>query len=130
MQDCFRRYPEIYGAELEGDEDDEVPDGSMPISEEFENSSPDSIKPPPTELVPIAMEAHEEQGQPQKVVAGKPETQLAPEYPKNEHPIDNQIKNEGTKASTKQIMVEHAALDDDDLSKSLREKTDAYKEKK
>lgn len=130
MQDCFRQYPEIYGAELEGDEDDEVPDGSPPVPEAFENPSPDSTKPSPTELLPIALEVHEEHRQPQKVAAGISETQLAPEHLETKHPIDNETKSEGTKAATKQIMVEHVALDDDDLPKSLREKRDAYKEKK
>jgi len=124
MQDCFRRYPEIYGDELEGDEDDEIPDGSPPVPESFENPSPNPTKPPPTELVPMALEVHEEHGQPKKVAAGISETQLAPEHPKNE------IKNEATKAATKQIMVEHGKLDHDDLPKSLREKRDAYKANK
>lgn len=130
MQDCFRRYPEIYGAELEGDEDDEAPDGSSPVPEAFENPSVDPTKPLPTELVPIAPEVHEEHEQPQKATVGISETQLAREHLENKHPIDNEIKNENTKAATKRIMVEHAALDDDGLPKSLGEKRDAYMEKK
>ena len=96
MQDCFRRYPEIYGAELESDEDDEIPDSSLPVPEAFENPSPDPTKPPPTELVPTALEVHAKHGDPQKVAAGVSETQLAPEYPEHKHPIDNEMKSEGT----------------------------------
>jgi len=98
MQDCFRRYPEVYGAELEDDDDDEVPDVPPPVPEALEKPSPDPTKPPSTKLVPIV---HGPQS----------------------------VKNEGTEAVTKQILKEHAALDDDDLPKSSREKKGAYEEK-
>jgi intermembrane space import and assembly protein 40 len=129
MQDCFRRYPEVYGAELDDDDDDEVSDVPPPVPEAFENSSPDPTKPPPTEMVPIALEVHEKHRQPPKVAAGISETQLAPEHPENKHSINNEIKNEDTKAVTKQVMKEHATLDDDNLPESSREKKGVYKEK-
>ena len=130
MQDCFRRYPEVYGAELEDDEDDDISDVPPPAPEAFENPSPDPTKPPPAELLSAAPEVHEENMQPQEAAAGTSETQPVPRHPENKHPIDGEIDNEIRKAATKQIKREHAALDDDDLPKSLSEKRDAYKEKK
>lgn len=44
MQDCFRRYPEVYGAELEDDEvegDAPVPEQAPPAAEIDASSSPD-----------------------------------------------------------------------------------------
>jgi len=101
MQDCFRQYPEVYGAELDDDDDDEVSDVPPPAPEAFENSPPDTTESPRKGLVTIAPEDHEEPRQSQgirEVTYGTPKTQLAPENPKDNHPVDNEIKNEDAKS--------------------------------
>lgn len=53
MRDCFRKYPEIYGAELEDDDDD---DGAAPPAPGAESGGDDSLpepsKPQPVEKSP------------------------------------------------------------------------------
>ncbi|KAL1897148.1 Oxidoreductase [Sporothrix stenoceras] len=59
MQDCFRKYPEIYGAELQDDEQD------------GENAGPDNQQ-PSVEGVPEGVAASESQPKPASVTAAAP----------------------------------------------------------
>ncbi|KAF2122367.1 mitochondrial intermembrane space import and assembly protein 40 [Lophiotrema nucula] len=52
MQSCFRQYPEIYGAELEPDEDDDV------TADRDQPSFADDSQPKTPESAPVAAEAH------------------------------------------------------------------------
>lgn len=71
MQDCFRKYPEVYGAELEDDEEDgePLPEGSSPVSEEGAASAPT----PTPSSNPLMTRSDGEPGRGEMIVHVKPE---------------------------------------------------------
>ncbi|KAK4446960.1 mitochondrial intermembrane space import and assembly protein 40 [Podospora aff. communis PSN243] len=90
MQDCFRQYPEIYGAEIaDADEEGEssAPEADVPLAKEGSDSSAsftsnseqsELVAAPVTPAVPVA-EAKKEAGEEKK------EEQELPEIPKKAH---------------------------------------------
>lgn len=96
MQDCFRQHPDIYGAELEDDEDDyEGEEGGLktPV-----DSSPDAAAPatstPASSPLPAPIYDSEETPAPAS---------------KREEP-EPTTKKEKAKAATKQVKKEHEPL--------------------
>lgn len=74
MQDCFRKYPEIYGAEIADEEDGEVPalaDDSA-LAKAVSESTQDSSEQTPEPVKPVAAVAEALEGGIQKLREEKP----------------------------------------------------------
>lgn len=83
MQDCFRRYPEVYGAELEDDEDDVTAD-------EGQTAMASNASAEPTPAAP----------RPEKVADHKPLDDPSPEH-------ELQARKERAKVAAEQVKKEH-----------------------
>lgn len=109
MQDCFRKYPEIYGAELQDDEQD------------GENAGPDNQQ-PGVEGVPEGVAASESQSKPADVKAAAPsETTTAETKPT--------AKSDATAENNTPAPVAASEAPKDDFAKAEASHFDATEQK-
>ena len=105
MQDCFRQYPEVYGAELEDDEEDEDQTQQSPASEQPDHTAPqakDTVMPTQSiSSTPTGDTATH------KVAEQKPGTPTLT-------PDEIQQKRQRAKSATQQVKSEQPALDETD----------------
>jgi|SRR6188768_2691117 len=91
MQDCFRKYPEIYGAEIADEEDGEAPalaDDSA-LAKAVSESTHDSSEQTPEPVKPVAAAADALEGGIQKLREEKPK-EKPQEKPQEETVIPEQ----------------------------------------
>jgi mitochondrial intermembrane space import and assembly protein 40 len=76
MQECFRKYPEIYGAELQDDEEAQNAEGSAPASADGESVPAPEKEAVPAEEKPIEKKAEKaaDETLAEKKTESKPET--------------------------------------------------------
>ncbi|ORY07402.1 hypothetical protein BCR34DRAFT_570680 [Clohesyomyces aquaticus] len=105
MQNCFREYPEIYGSELDIDEEDDVTqDGEQPQPALARDGAAESTS------TPEAMDSSSSsapQPRPDKVAEQKPGQTPPP-------PSEREAKKERADAATEQVKKEHEPLSESD----------------
>lgn len=108
MQECFRKYPEVYGAELEDDEGEEDVEGA-PVAVPSEGGVPVKVNKEVAEATPV--------------------TTPAPEPTKGQGKAE---KTERAKAATEQVKKEQEPLSevDDAVPKAWHDTRDPNSEKK
>ncbi len=110
MQECFRQYPEIYGAELADDEaDDEIGEAALAAPKEQQQAPEQSDAPAPTggaEVVnpPKAEVAQKAEAEPAPVPEEPSEAESEPKGPKWEDATaaNVEVKEEESKAKAEE----------------------------
>lgn len=126
MQNCFREYPEIYGAELEDDEEDAAPiDDALPEGAAMAHpETADATESQVTAQVKTAPQPHSEltQTTQSKEDGFAPETYRADVDPKTEvsTAATEQVKREHEPVSESETLVPRAAHTDTDTNEAKK----------
>ena len=116
MQDCFRDHPDVYGAELEDDDQDiQEEDAATPSDAPSEASQPTQPSPPPA---PESGAGQTPTAPPTKSTSSKPASSSAPPpshaSAESPSPSEERGRTERAKAATRQVKEEHEPQSESD----------------